>query len=132
MPDPQKVIKDILLDPLEKVLFHAGRGIASAQMELDKNSLATQVLIDNDEDLSRLGIRAPWYHFPETNLELRMALSIHEFVQKKQGKDIATYKIYAAPMNAAYKNSFNYDVAGTSLIRAKIVSIPPPMDVGQT
>ena len=49
---------------------------------------------------------------------------------KLDKKDIAIYKIYAAPMNAAYKNSFNYDVAGTSLIRVKIVSIPPPMDVG--
>jgi hypothetical protein len=77
-----------------------------------------------------LGIQAPWYHFPETTLELRMSLSMHQVVRKKAGKDIAIYKIYAAPMNAAYKNSFNYDVAGTSCITAKIVSIPPPTEVG--
>ena len=125
MTNAEKVIEDVLIDPLEKILFHVGRGIVTAQMELDKNSLATQILIDNDKDLSKFGVQAPWYHFAETNLELKMALSMHEIVEKKAGKSINKYRIYGAPMNANYSNSFNYDVAGVSIIKAKIVSIPP-------
>jgi hypothetical protein len=129
MPKVQESIHDVLIHPLEKILFHAGKGIATAQLELDKNSIATQIFIDNDNDLSQLGIQATWYHFPETALELKMSLSMHELAKKKEGKSISKYRMYGAPMNANYKNSFNYDVAGASLIRAKIVSIPPPTEV---
>lgn len=129
MPDTETLIKDVLMDPIEKILFHTGKGIASAQLELDKNSMATQVLIDNDEDLSNMGLRATWHHFAETNLEIKMSLSMHQVVYKKAEKSIARYKIYAAPMNARYKNSFNYDVYGASTVNAKVVSVPPPKEV---
>lgn len=129
MPVLEKIIEDVLMDPLEKILFHTGRGIATAQMELDKNSLATQILLENDEDLSQFGIRATWYHFPETTIEIKMSLSMHEVVEKKEGKlPIRKYKIYGAPMNANYRSSFNYDAAGASLIKAKIVTVPPPAE----
>ena len=53
---------------MDEFLFMVGRGVALAQMELDKNSMATQVLIDNDEILSQYGMQATWYQLPETTL----------------------------------------------------------------
>ena len=77
MPDVQQFVEDVLVNPMDEFLFMVGRGVALAQMELDKNSMATQVLIDNDEILSQYGMQATWYHLPETTLELKMNLSVH-------------------------------------------------------
>lgn len=126
MPEAEKAIQEVLLDPLEKILFQVGRGIAAAQMELDRYSLATQVLIDEDEYLSQFGIQATRYHFPETTLELRMTLSMHWEEEKKEGQPLAWKRVlYAAPLNASYKNLFDYEAAGASVVRTKIVSVPP-------
>ena len=130
MAEMQNIIEDVLVDPLEEVLFQVGRGIAQSQMELDKNSLATQVLIDNNKDLRETGIKAPWYHFPEVNIELKMALSVHGLAEKKEGKiQVVKFKIFSAPMNATYKNTFDFDFSGNSSIKAKLVSIPPPIEM---
>lgn len=123
-------IKEVLIEPLEEILLHVGRGIAQSQLELDKNSLATQILIDNNKDLSEIGIKATWYHFPEINVELKMNLSLHEIVERKEDKVQAIrLKIFSAPINATYKNTFDYDVTGASIIKAKIVSVPPPIEL---
>lgn len=126
-------MEEVLIEPLEDVLLHVGRGIGQSQLELDKNSLATQILIDNSKDLSEAGIKATWYHFPEINAELKMNLSLHGIVEKKEEKvQSVKLKIFSAPMNASYKNNFDYDVAGASLIKARIVSVPSPIEVKGT
>jgi len=133
MADVEKVIEDVLVEPLENVLLHVGRGIAQSQIELDRNSLATQVLIDNNKDLSEAGVKASWYHFPEVNLELKMALSLHGTVSQKQGKvQSVRYKVYSAPQNALYQNTFQFEASGQSTLKARIVSIPPPIEVKGT
>lgn len=126
MPDINQTIEDVLVNQIDDFLFLAGRGIALAQMELDKNSLATQVMIDNDEILGQYGLQATWYHFPETTLELRMNLSVRWEEVKREGKPSVWNRVlYVAPMNASYKNLFNYEADGSSLVRTKIVSVPP-------
>jgi len=133
MPEINEFMEDVLIEPLEDILFHVGRGIAQSQLELDKNSLATQILIDNNKDLSEAGIKATWYHFPEVNAELKMNLSLHGVVEKKGEKvQSVKLKIFSAPMNASYKNTFDYDVAGASTIKVKIVSVPPSIEVKGT
>lgn len=131
------IIEEVLIDPLDKVLFSVGKGLAEAQKALDENSIATQILIDNDEKLSEWGIRATWYHFPEVDLELKMSLSMNRKVKaridpatKKISKvtQLKPIKILAAPLNASYKNNFDYDFSGASTIKAKIVSIPAPIE----
>ncbi|HRD02782.1 MAG TPA: hypothetical protein PLP57_09110 [Candidatus Saccharicenans sp.] len=123
-------IEEVLIEPLEDVLLQVARGIAKSQLELDKNSLATQILIDNNEDLSKAGITATWYHFSEVNAELKMNLSLQEIMEKEEEKVRSVkMEILSAPINASYKNAFDYDVSGASMIKAKIVSVPPPVEV---
>ncbi len=131
MPETNQAIEEVLIDPLEKLLFAVGRGIAVAQMELDRYSIAAQTMIDNNEQLSQAGVEAPWYHFPETTVDLRMTLSIRWEEQKRDGKTVAWKRVvYAAPVNAAYKNQFDFDVSGSSNLRARIVSVPPRTGMG--
>jgi hypothetical protein len=126
MPDVEQAIETVLLDPMESILFHVGRGIAAAQMELDKNSMATQIMIDNDETLSSSGIEATWYHFPETTLELRMVLCMNWEEQKRPGRPTVWKQVLlASPYNASYKSRNEFEAHGTSVIKARIVSLPP-------
>jgi hypothetical protein len=126
--DGKKVV-ETLVAPLGSVLRSVGASLAEAQHALDENSIATQRAIDIAIESGEIDydLQASWYHFPEVNLELKMALSLNaEAEVDKKGK-VRGYRpiLKSAPINATYKNTYNYDVRGSSQIKAKIVSIPP-------
>lgn len=125
----KKLVIETLVAPLGSILKSVGASLAEAQHALDENSIATQKVIDLAVESGEIeyDLQAPWYHFPEVNLELKMALSMKaEAEVDKKGK-VRGYKpiLKSAPLNAAYKNIYNYDVRGSSQIKAKIVAIPP-------
>ncbi|MHC1583099.1 MAG: hypothetical protein ACXQTM_00430, partial [Methanosarcinales archaeon] len=72
--DEKKVIVETLVAPLGSILRSVGISLAEAQHALDENSIATQKAIDLAVKSGELeyDIEAPWYHFPEVNLELKM------------------------------------------------------------
>jgi len=133
MSDDNREIEEVLITPLEKVLLHIGRGIAQSQVEMDKNSYATQVMIESDTVLSEMGLVAPWYHYPEIKVDLKLELSVLSLPDEGT-KELAMkkYRIFAAPMNASYCNTFNRSVQGSSSIQLRIVPIPPPTRVEPT
>ena len=122
----ETLITETLVEPLGDILKHVGMAVAETQISLDRNSIAVETqLADIREELG-YGLHATWYHLPETTIELKMSLSMH-WEEKKKGTKTLYWKkiISAAPINASYKNLFDYDVDGASIIKAKIVSIPP-------
>jgi hypothetical protein len=119
-----EIISDALIRPLSEVLLSVGKSIVETQHELDRNSADTQILIENDEVLSQYDIKATWYHMPEIDLELKMSLSVHE--KTNIDTKISIPLLMSSPLNASYVKNFDYDVAGSSQIKVKIVSIPPP------
>ena len=100
--------------------MHVGRSVAEAQRELDRNSADTQIFIENDEVLSQYDLRSTWYHMPEIDLELKISLSLHEDTK------ISVPQLFGATLDASYAKKYDYDVEGSSQIKVKIVSIPPP------
>ncbi len=127
MPDQLPVqIEDVLVHPLEEIIARIGQGVANAQRALDLNSIATQTLLSNDPVLKEYGLEATWYHMPEVNLELKMTLTLRREDQVRDSKVVLRkLRMYAAPFNSSYQNSFNTEVSGVSQIKARIVSIPP-------
>ena len=121
-----EAITEVLIEPLAEILKYVGRAIADTQRALDRNSIATETeLADRREELG-YDLHATWYHLPETNIELKLSLSMHWEEEKKEGKPVVWKRILStAPLNASYKNLFDYDAAGASVLKAKIVSIPP-------
>ncbi|MGH8719353.1 MAG: hypothetical protein ACREV0_10495 [Burkholderiales bacterium] len=118
-------IEDVLIRPLEEILAHVGQGIATAQRAMDLNSIATQTLLATDPALKEFGLEATWYHMPEIEVELKMALTMRREDRMKDNKLVLRkLRMYAAPLNASYQNSFSSDVSGASRIRARIVSLP--------
>ncbi|NIA11334.1 MAG: hypothetical protein GWP10_16810 [Nitrospiraceae bacterium] len=128
-------IEDVLIRPLGRVLKMVGSSIAEAQRSLDENSIATQKMIDLAIENGEIDydIQAPWYHFPDTAIELKMALSMTDKKEiDKKGKVRGYVPVMlAAPLNATYKNTYDYDVQGSSQLKAKIVSIPPATRISE-
>jgi len=116
----QPVIEEILVRPIEEILKRMGVAIAETQKELDRNSIATQVAIENDEMMSKYGLQATWYHIPEMNIELKMSLTMHS----ETVGGIERRFVTAALHNASYQNKFNYAAEGASTLKLKIASIP--------
>ncbi len=121
-------IEEVLVRPLGEVLARVGEGVAQAQRAMDLNSIATQTLIDNDPVLSEYGLQATWYHMPEVTLELKMSLAMkRETKTDTSGRVLVSrLSLLAAPHNAKVQNTLGLDVQGTSVVKARIVSIPPP------
>lgn len=123
-------IQEVLVQPLADVLAKLGEGVAEAQRAMDLNAIATQTLIDNDPVLSETGLQATWYHMPEVSLELRLSLSLRRENTMRAGRVVASrLKLLATPHNASVQNSQGLEVAGTSLLKARIVAIPPPQRI---
>ena len=121
-------IEEVLVRPLGEVLARVGEGVAQAQRAMDLNSIATQTLIDNDPVLSEYGLQATWYHMPEVTLELKMSLAMkRETKTDTSGRVVVSrLSMLAAPHNAKVQNTLGLDVQDTSVVKARIVSIPPP------
>lgn len=121
------IISEVLIDPLSKIITEVGMSISKTQMAMDRNSIDTQITIENDKILSQYDIQATWHHIPEVELELKMALEIKYKEEKDSNGKVRGYLpiLRAAPLNASYINTHEYDVNGASVIKAKFVSIPP-------
>jgi hypothetical protein len=60
MSENEKEIKkkiEVLIEPLSKFLASTGKAVAEAQLELDKNSINTQIFIENQEVLFQLNCK---------------------------------------------------------------------------
>lgn len=126
-----KIISEVLVNPLSQIIKEVGISISETQQAMDRNSIDTQLAIENDELLSQYDIQATWHHIPEVELELKMALTM-KYREEKDSKGLLRgYRpvLYAAPLNASYKNLHEYDVNGASTIKARFVSVPPSSQI---
>jgi hypothetical protein len=123
---PQQAV-EVFAAPIEGVLIALGRGIAEAQRELDRSSLAAQAEIDADPVLSQIGAQATWFQLPRVELELKLALTMSRDPATRAAVGLARpLKLVAQPVSAAYQNHFNYDVQGSSVVRVTVVPVPAP------
>lgn len=119
-------VEEVLVSPLSTILSEMGKSIAQTQQSLDRNSINTQIELLNDEVLSEYNLEATWYHIPEVDIELKMALSIKYEEERDSDNRIRGYRrvLNAAPLNASYNSLNSYAVEGSSVLKAKIVSVP--------
>lgn len=131
-----KTLRDELIVPFKEVLIQVAKGVAEAQRMLDQQSLELQKQIYSDpklEELRDTGIEPTWYQIPEAKVSLKVSISMNSETQSTQtGPQIKPPKLFLAPYNATYKNSYDYGYEGTSQIEFKIVPIPPPTQASIT
>lgn len=127
MPPSSSVnIEEVLVSPLSTILSEMGKSIAQTQKALDRNSIDTQIELSTDEALQDYNLEATWYHIPEVDIELKIALSMKYEEERDSKNRLRGYKrvLNAAPLNASYNSQNSYAVEGSSVLKAKIVSIP--------
>jgi hypothetical protein len=126
-----------LSTPLEEVLVALGSGIGRCQKELDRHSIETQRLIDEDPVLAQYGLEATWYQIPSTELELKVAIALEQTTTPEDGGTLTVPapipgglrpvpRIWLQPINPRVQNQFSYDVNAASTITLSVVAVPPP------
>jgi hypothetical protein len=121
--------------PLGELIASVGHGVAEAQRELDHASLSAlqDVYSRNDGlfgELQKIGYRPTWYHIPEAEGELQVALTITG-QQTTGGSTPAAgtgrskMKLYAAPVDAGYASRFGFSLNATSRVKFRVVPVPP-------
>jgi hypothetical protein len=118
---------EALSAPLGALISAVGRGVAEAQRELDAATIEQiRELYASDEDLAvelqRIGYRPTWYHIPEAEAEIAVALSITS-EERTQGR--TRLKMYGAPLDASYTNRFAYSLTAQSRLKFRVVPVPP-------
>lgn len=92
-----------------------------------------------------LGFSPTFYQFVETIIEVKMELSLHESDEKStttrdrkvdRDKGILTtlvkgHKSHVSTVTARHSQKYSYSAEGSSLIRTKLVPIPPPAALQQ-
>lgn len=110
--------------------------MAEAQRELDHASLSAlqEVYSRNDGlfgELQKIGYRPTWYHIPQVDGELQVALTITGqqgtggTTTPVAGSGRSKMKLYAAPVDAGYASRFGFSLNATSRVKYRVVPVPP-------
>ncbi|WP_417518894.1 PASTA domain-containing protein [Marinobacter sp.] len=147
MSDLKKLAQDIGAAPLGDLIASVGRGVAEAQAALDAGSLEQCLaLYENGDDLTRImretGYRPTFYAIPETEGELTLSLTVignsapqptpsaaplAPLGTKMLNRRVAARpRIYAAPVDGGYRNSYGFTGTVGAKIKFRIVAVPAP------
>jgi len=123
---------DALSLPLGELIASVGRGVADAQREMDLASIAAfKEVYETSEglflELQRIGYRPNWYHIPEAEGDIQVALTIAGQQASKAVPSAPTkaLRLYATPVDAGYSSRFDYKVEASSRVKFRIVPVPP-------
>ena len=140
--NPGQVLVDARLpDIIEQI----GQSIASAQMALDATGVRIATMLSETEvsftdaegqsqqrSLLELGFTPTFYHFSETDIELKMTVSLR--IEKGWGfsaeldTDDAPNRMmpFGANVSLEYHQKYNFDITASSTIRTKMKAVPAP------
>jgi hypothetical protein len=137
--DPRAML-ETLSAPIGELIAAVGQSVADAQHSLDAQTIANFQTIYSDENtaafeaLRSIGYRPTWYHIPEINAEVNVALTVSGTVESQSSSGgttpasnslIPRVRVFAAPVDAGYSSKYNYEIKAASLIKFRIVPVPP-------
>jgi hypothetical protein len=140
MPD-EKMTLPLNAMPFDEMIASMGTGIAEAQRKLDEISFEITKMMSGTEakyrirlsdsadarsySLLELGFAPTFYQFVDTVLEVKVAFSMSSETSNS-GSEGGKYQAKSTPVDATYSNRFQYPVEGSSVMRTKLVTVPPP------
>ena len=128
---PQR-LAELLSAPLEQLLVALASGVGRAQAELDRHSIETQRMIDEDPVLAQYGLEATWYQMPSTQFELKVAVAMEGRGEEEKGgavmgpSKLGLPRMWIQPVTPRVQNQFSYDVTAASTISLTMAAVPPP------
>ena len=129
--------------PFDEMIASMGTGIAEAQRRLDELSFEITKMMSGTDPKHRiklgeaanaptyslldLGFTPTFYQFVDTTLEVKLAFSMKSETSSTAGSSQQkTVTTKSTPVDATYANRFQYPVEGSSVLRTKLVTVPPP------
>lgn len=141
MPDRNTQTLPLNAMPFDEMIASMGRGIAEAQRKLDEISFEiTKMMSGTDPkyritltnrpnaasySLLELGFAPTFYQFVDTVLEIKVAFSMSSETATGASRQ-TLFHTKSTPVDATYANRFSYPVEGSSVLRTKLVTVPPP------
>lgn len=140
---------EVLLDvPVADMIQKLGVAIAEAQLRLDQVGVNVATILSEakvdfkkengdtvTKSLLELGFTPTFYQFTETEIEVKLTMSM----KVEEGLDIGGEATAGSPtagenravawgasISADYHRKFEFDVEGSSMVKTKLVSVPPP------
>ncbi len=96
----------------------------------------TRVTFGGEElSMIELGFSPTFYQFVDTLIEVKIAIKLtreHESQRTYKGTrrvmsfGRSGFRIYTTPVDATYSSKYTYTAEGSSLLRTKLVPVPPP------
>lgn len=132
--NPLANAQDTLAAPLGELIAAVGRGVADAQRSLDAATIETMHALakadasskDSYEQrlttLRQMGYQATWYRIPELEAEITASLSV---AKTESTNATSPLRLYLSPVDASYSNSYEYDLEAATVIKFKVVPVPP-------
>jgi len=135
--------QELLNVPFGDMIMQLSMAIAEGQSKLDRNAIATtKFLAEENIELPKidptqtdteqfpliaLGFYPPFYQFQESIIEVKMAITMatSRAVDTSFSAKVG-WGPFAASVNASYSCKYDYKVEGSSLLRTKLVPVPPP------
>lgn len=128
-------VSETMAAPLGDLIAAVGRGLAAAQQSLDQATIETIKALYSGQDarlelMRQLGWQPTWYRIPELSAELTLSLSVSA-TETASGQGPGTVQLYASPMDASYTNRYDYDLQASSVIKFKVVPVPPAIELAE-
>lgn len=87
----------------------------------------TKTMVPDRLSMIELGFTPTFYQFVDTVIEIKVAMSIAKMAQPDQTAGGAPiYAVTTTPVDATYASSYNFSAEFSSVIKTKLVPIPPP------
>jgi len=118
-----------LAAPLGDLIAAVGRGLGDAQRALDQSTIDNVKALHSGQDgqlevMRRLGYQPTWYRIPELDAEITASLSVSR--RLKSAGVPGQLQMYMSPVDATYSNTYGYDLQAATVIKFKVVAVPPP------
>ncbi len=133
--------------PVGDLIAAIGEHVAEAQLALDRQTIDNFKRIHGADggalrELKALGYRPTWYHLPEVEAEITLALTVAGETEDSApsgpsaasmpvasnfalGKVGTKLTIFAAPVNANYSSKYDFNLEGATKVRFRLVPVPP-------
>jgi hypothetical protein len=137
-----QVGQELLNVPFPEMVLKLALAIAEGQTKLDQNSTAvakfmadTKIPLPSIKDITKtidfpliaMGFFPGYYQFQEAIIEVKMAITMATSSEAKVGITAkGGWGPFSASVNASYSRKYEYKVEGSSLLRVRLVPVPPP------
>lgn len=132
MPEIGRELLDV---PFGKMIAEMGAAIANAQRQLDQNAIDTLLRMATEEvslpglekkvSLLALGLTPTFYAFQENTIEVKVAITVRTHEEENKPAE-SGFGLWSTSVNAQYARAYDYNAEGSSVVRTKLVAVPPP------